>query len=195
MAQKRKADQTKLKARLMQAALSLADKKGWDTLSLHDIAQKTRMREDAVKKAFPDIWHIMRAVLKKLGDDTLASAGAHPGDDWRDNLMDIIMTRLELAGEHKPAFVSMLPVLLQHPKQAPRFGKDFYAMLGKMLSTAKAPKSFLEPLHVTALAVVYLSIVHEWTNDDTPDMAKTMAMLDRRIQTFEQFVDYTACRN
>src|ERR1700750_1251681 len=61
MARKRKQDQTEV---ILQAALTLADKGGWDSLTFAAIAKKARTSESAVKAQFSDIWDILAAVLK-----------------------------------------------------------------------------------------------------------------------------------
>lgn len=182
MAQKRKPDQTKL----AEAALALADKVGWDALTFKDIAKKAKVSVKAFEGEFADIWDLLKWVLKKLEKDTQELVEDHLGDDWRDNLGEILMTRFELAQKHRGAFASLGPAFLRHPDKAPRFARQFYGMLDRTLRLAGLEKKLCQPACVTGLGAVYLSLVGVWANDDTPDMAKTMAAIDRRLDLLAQ---------
>jgi ubiquinone biosynthesis protein COQ9 len=43
-------------------------------------------------------------------------------------------------------------------------------------------------LRVKTLAAVYLSVLRVWLDDGSPDMIKTMAVLDRRLRAAENWL-------
>ncbi len=184
MAQKRKTDQTKT---IIDAALFLAGKQGWDSVSLGDIAKKAKLPLKTVSASFKDVWDVMEQALRSLEAETAATVENHLGDNWRDNLMEILMTRFELAQTQREAYLAVAPAVMKHPKLAKRFGKSFYRTMERMLDLAGAPcKKQCRPLCVTAMTALFLSLVHAWQQDETPDLSKTMAAIDKRTGTLEQ---------
>ncbi|MEZ0226563.1 MAG: hypothetical protein ACAH83_18545 [Alphaproteobacteria bacterium] len=187
MAQKRKPDQTKL---IAEAALSLAGKTGWDRLTFKDIAKKAKVSIKDVEAQFSDTWDILKWVLKRLESDTRDGVERHLGRDWRDNLAEILMTRFELAQAHRDAFASLGKSFARHPEAAPRFVRGFYKTLDGMLRLSGVSKKLCQPVCVAALGAVYLSLVDVWMKDETPDLSKTMAAIDRRLDLYAQALDF-----
>ena len=181
MAQKRKPDQNK---KIMDAALSHAGKVGWDALTIRDIAKKAKMSEEAVTRIYADVWDILLDILKKLDADTLAEAGKMPDESWRDNLFEILMSRFDVMEEDRHAFTALSCALARAPAAAPRFVRPFGRSMRDMLQHAGAPAT---PLHVAAFGIFYLSIVEVWKNDETADLSKTMAAVDKRLGMLERF--------
>jgi hypothetical protein len=54
---------------------------------------------------------------------------------------------------------------------------------------AGVSKKFCQPVCVAGLGAVYLSLVNTWLYDETPDMSKTMAAIDRRLDFFQKALD------
>ncbi|HYD19316.1 MAG TPA: TetR family transcriptional regulator [Patescibacteria group bacterium] len=187
MAQKRKTDQTKT---IVDAALALAGERGWDAVSLADVAKGAKLPLKTVQAAFADSWAIMESALRGLETETRGVVQGHLGDNWRDNLMEILMTRFELAQRHRDAYLAVAPAVMKNPALVRRFGKSFYRTMERMLLLAGAPAgNKCAPLAVAATAALFLSLVHVWRADDTPDLSKTMAAIDKRTGTLEQALD------
>ncbi len=185
MAQKRKPDQTKLAA---EAALFLAGKQGWDRLSLAAVAKKAKLPLKTVEASFDDAWDILAFSLAGLEKQTSAAVDGHLGDNWRDNLMEILMMRFELAQADREAYAAIGPSALRDPTIVKRFAREFYHTLDRMLQSAGLPKHKCQPAYVAGFGAVYLSLVDTWLRDKTPDLSKTMAAIDKRIDLLEQAV-------
>lgn len=185
MARKAKPDQSKL---ITEAALSLADKKGWEAVTLKDIAKKARLPENTVRALFPDVPALMLRVLRDIDLETSKAVAADGA--WRDNLFDLLMTHFELIEKHRHAHASILPALLKNPKAAPRFARPFCQSMQRKLKVAGAPSS---PPHVLALGGIYISLLNVWRDDDTPDLSRTMAAVDKRLSFFERAIAAIPC--
>jgi len=131
------------------------------------------------------------ALLRKLEEKTAWDVKARLGDNWRDNLFEIMMTRLDLAAKHKKTYAAIPSALGHEPQEIPKFAKRFLKTMRRMLKLAKAPSS---PLHVAAFGVLYASVVNTFLQDNTKDHAKTMAALDKGLGMFEQLVNFSVCR-
>ena len=188
MAQKRKTDQTKT---IVDSALFLAGQKGWDTVSLADIAKKSKLPLKTVSTSFKDVWAVMEQALRSLETETTATVRNHLGDNWRDNLMEILMTRFELAQLHRDAYLAIARAVIKHPELVKRFGKSFYRTIERMLDLTDAPvNKKCKPLAVAATGAIFLSLIHAWREDSTPDLSKTMAVIDKRSALLEQALDF-----
>jgi len=128
------------------------------------------------------------ALLKKLEAETARDVKKRLSGNWRDNLFEIMMTRMDLAAKHKKTYAAIPSTLSHQPQEIPKFAKRFLKTMHHMLKLAKAPAS---PLHVAAFSVLYASVVNAFLNDVTKDRAKTMAALDKGLSMFEQFANCT----
>lgn len=189
MAQKRKTQQEK---RIADAALSLADVSGWAALDMTKIARKAKVSPAVVRSHFSDIWDILLFVLADLERETQDIVGGYLGDSWRDNLMEILMTRFDIAGRHEKAFASLAQDLPRQPRLLRRFAPVFYATMDRMLKDAGV-KAAVQPVAVACFAAVYLSAVQAWITDETRDKSKTMSVIDRRLDLFERALDWMSC--
>lgn len=186
MAQKRKTEQSEF---IAQAALSLADKTGWKSLTLKTIAKKAKLPEKAVAAQFKDTWAILRHVLQKLEKDTAKNVQKRLGKNWRDNLFEILMTRFDLAQKHRAAFKSLPHAFIEHPRTAAHFVKPFYKTMQGMLELSGMKKSRCRQAHIAVFTLLYLSVVDAWMKDDTADLSKTMAATDKRLEMFESLIN------
>lgn len=185
MAQKRKTDQSQL---IAEAALCLADTKGWARLSLSDVAKKAKVPLKTVTSRFKNSWQILSWVLQKIDADVQTDVRSRLGDNWRDNLFEILMTRFDLAQRHRGAFSSIIPSLAENPRAARHFVRTFYKTSAGMMDLAGVPGTTCTPLHLAAFGVLYLSLVHTWSQDETRDLSRTMAAADQRLQMFDKAV-------
>jgi hypothetical protein len=131
------------------------------------------------------------ALLRNLEEKTARDVKTRLSDNWRDNLFEIMMTRLDLAAKHKKTYAAIPAALGHEPQQIPKFAKRFLKTMRHMLKLAKAPAS---PLHVAAFGVLYANVVNTFLHDSTKDHAKTMAALDKGLGMFEQLVNFSVCR-
>lgn len=129
-------------------------------------------------------------LLKKLEEKTIRDVKNRLGSNWRDNLFEILMTRLDLAAPHKNTYAAIPAALCKNPRQIPTFSKTFFRTMRGILKLAKAPAS---PVHIAAFSVLYASVMDAFINDTAKDHAKTMAVLDQRLELFERFSDNLPC--
>lgn len=190
MAQKRKPEQKKS---IAAAALSLADVSGWASLDMAKIARKAKVKTADVHQHFDDIWDILIYVLADVEKETQDTVGGYLGDNWRDNVMEILMTRFDIAGRHRVAFSSLVRDIPKRPSLVRRLAPLFYGTMDRMLKEAGLSVPF-QPLAVAGFAAVYISVVHVWVKDDTRDQSKTMSAIDKRLELFASALDFVACK-
>ena len=201
MAQKKKQNQTKVKKQrksaeirpdVVETALALVEVRGWDHVTLEDIATEGGHSEKAVKALFDDIWDILIYVLQDIADKTKAEVAEYLTDDWRENAMEILMTRFDLAQDHRAAFKRLPRDLAKHPRTVRRLARRFYDTMRDMMLLAGFPAEDINPATISAFGLMYISVVDTWSKDDTPDMSRTMAAIDKRLGYFERVAGYLA---
>lgn len=148
------------------------------------MAQKRKTNHS---KTLADIEKILTDIEAKTAKQVKRSLGA----SWRDNLFEIMMTRMDLAAPHKKTFAAVPSLLRDEPKKAPHFARRFGRTMKNILMLAKAPA---QPHHVVAFSVLYVSVIDTYLKDETRDHSKTMAALDKRLGLFQQFIEFSRCR-
>jgi len=179
-------DQTTPKGRILAAALTCAASKSWADVTLSDIAEAANVpladfRGEGELASKTDI---LAALLRAVDDEVLKRAAKRgEGQEKRDALFDIVMTRFDVLAPHKAALKSI------HDS-----GPADFALAGPFLSSQHwmlqaagiATDGTTGALRVAGLGVTYASVFRTWLEDDDPGLARTMAALDRRLRRGER---------
>lgn len=130
-------------------------------------------------------------LLKKLEQDAARKAKKRLGAaGWRDNLFEVVMTRLDLAAAHKKTLAALPGLLCRQPEASPRFARLYFRAMRGMLAQAKAPAA---PPHVALFSLLYADVLAVFYRDTAKDHAKTMARLDQRLKQYEQLLETLRC--
>lgn len=177
--------------RLLDAALGLAARQGWRALTLNAIAKEAGVPLSRVHGVFPSKWAILDAFADRVDEAVLARPAPAAGEPARDRLFDVLMRRFDAMQPHKAAVVAMAHDLGREPLAVfcawPRLIKS----MAWMLEAAGLDSSGLAGLVRTkGLAVLYLAALRAWLSDDSADLARTMAVLDRGLRQAEAAVRF-----
>lgn len=172
--------------RLLDAALALAARQGWRGVTLNAVAKEARVPLSRVHGVFPSKWAILDAFADRVDEAVLARPAPSESEPARDRLFDVLMRRFDAMQSHKDAVVAMAHDLGREPLVAfcawPRLIKS----MAWMLEAAGLDSSGLAGLARTkGLAVIYLAAMRTWMSDDSSDLARTMAVLDRGLRQAE----------
>lgn len=172
--------------KILAAALELAAKKDWGSVSLSEIARAAGLPPQEIAALFPQKYTITRDILHGIDDRMIMEDLGLDGDrdSLKDRLFEVMMCRFDLLNEHRAAMVSMLAPALRSPEQAARHKQGFCHSMRLMIDKADMDCRHMmqEDILIAALAVVYMMTVKTWLRDDSPDMSKTMAVLDRYLE-------------
>lgn len=196
MPQKRKSEQSqdtgksqkKQQAALHAAALSLAAEHGWVDITTAEIYAKASLALPA--NAPKTVWPLVADILASLDMRVKAEVQDRLGGAWRDDLFELLMTRFELMQPERAAYSDIMPAALTRSCHAgrvltPRLTREMH----EIIEQAGVPVDGLRRhVAVVALSGLYLSLLEVWRQDDSTDMAKTMAAVDQRIGWFEKIL-------
>lgn len=196
MAQKPKNRQSK-KPRLTaetiaDSVLLIANKSGWNGISIASLARQMKVMPADIEAHFGSVTDILIHILHRVEHETTDAVSPYLSDNWRDNVMEILMARFDIANRNRKAFESLPQFLKKHPKSVAKLAPLFYETMSRMLKTARYPNA--NPLVTVGFGALYASVVDVWIKDKQADMPKTMSAIDKRLGHFESFSKYVQCR-
>ena len=180
---------------IIESALTLAASRGWGRVGLGDIAAAADVPLAELRAHFASKHAIVAAYAAAIDREVLAARD--PEMDERpatERLFDVLMKRFDLLNAHKEGVGAIL-------RSCPA---DTEALLCGPLTLRRSMRWMLEAaglssaglngrLRVKALGALYLSLLPVWLRDDSEDMARTMAVLDRRLRRLDRMAR-TLCR-
>ena len=177
------------KEKAIKAALNLAAQKGWTETSLADIATESGISLSELHEMFEDRFDILAAYGRMIDKRVLEAATApQPGLSPRDLLFDLLMERFDVLNENRDGVAAILKSFCLDPKQAiislPHLGRSMSWMLEAAGIDTGGIKGAVK---VAGLTGLYLKVLRTWKDDDSPDMGKTMAALDKTLGRAEQW--------
>lgn len=170
--------------KLVDAALALAAEQPWNRVGMEAIAAAAGVSLREACGAFPEKACIVAAVIAR--NDAAMLDGDDPSlaeESRRDRLFDAIMRRLEAMRPHKAALKSMACGSAQDPLSLLITVPRVMTASRWMLRAAGIPADGLVGLaRAHAVTLIYAAAVRVWLKDDSPDLADTMAALDKALK-------------
>jgi AcrR family transcriptional regulator len=188
----KKADVAKV---ALATALDLAAQRGWRDLTMEDIATEGGITLVQLHDAYGSKGAILDAFADQVDAAVLAGDSADlAGDPVRDRLFDVVMRRFDALGPHKDAVRAILRDTGSDPCAAIGGACRLRRSMRWMLEAARVDTSGLGGLlRVKGLMAIYADVMRTWLRDDSEDLAKTMALLDKRLRQADRLLA-TVCR-
>jgi len=169
--------------RIVDAFMSLLSVKPFEQIGLSEVAETAGVPLASLRDGFASKLDIYGAHMKAI--DRAVLAGRDPGladDPPRERLFDVLMRRFEILAPHKEAIRSLNRSARLNPPLALALNGLMVQSQQWMLAAADIDGSGSKGLlRAQGLAVMFASVAQTWLRDDEPDMAKTMAALDRAL--------------
>lgn len=180
-----------LKDRAVGAALTLAAKKNWGDVTMQDIAKACKCSLADLHEIFEDRQDILNAYGRQIDRHVMERVAKDPEGPERDRLFDVLMERFDVLNENRAGVQSILKSFCTAPKNAiislPHLGRSMVWMLEVAGIDANGPRGAATAL---GLLGVHLYALKVWMDDDSDDMGKTMAALDRGLERAEQMAGF-----
>lgn len=182
-----KSPEKSIRDRIIDGALSLAAVQGWESCTVRDIAGEAGVSLEEFYEHFDDRAEVVAAFGRRLDRAVLAR---FENLDYevspRDRLFEILMERLDLTMVWRNGVVSILRSCKTDPKQAVIALPHLGLSMSRMLEAAGLDTTGLRgAIRVAGLCAVYLWVLRAWMEDDSKDLSKTMAVLDRGLSRLE----------
>ena len=175
--------------RMLDRALGLVAERGWSGVSLAEMAAAAGVPLDTFHRHYPSKASILRALTHRVDTAMLAGIERAAGEGARDRLFDVIMRRFDALNPHKKAVQAIVRDIGCDPFSLACRAGPLCRALSLTLEAAELDSGGLRGLgRIEGLAWIYLATMRTWLRDDTEDMAKTMAALDRRLRIADRVI-------
>lgn len=184
--------------------MALAAEQGWAGVGYLAIVEAAKVPLAQAYLAAPSKHAVLAAFARQIDAALLAggaSAAGEPADGEpeeaeespRDRLFDVLMRRFDLLAPYKAAIGRIAADLPRDPVSSLAVAPQAARSVAWMLAAAGIPAAgWRGKLRVKALAAVWLAAQRAWLKDEDPDLAQTMAALDRNLRRAETWFGLTA---
>ncbi|HEX3863434.1 MAG TPA: helix-turn-helix domain-containing protein [Stellaceae bacterium] len=175
--------------RMIDALLRLIPQQGWRRLSMAAIAAEADLPILDLYRAFSSKPAILRAFFRRIDETVLATPLEAEADERpRDRVFDILMRRFDALNPYREALDVLGRELRGDPLTALGAGAGLLHSIAWMLEAAGVSTTGLFGIAAVKLTTAaYLATLRNWFRDDSPDLATTMATLDRRLRGIERW--------
>lgn len=188
--QKQNSSTKDIKAKILETALHLAQTQGWAYTTLLDIAQEAELSTAELYDQIEDKSDILVLFGRMVDRKMLENCENDPSVSVRDQLFDILMQRFEILNEYRPALLSILESFAQDPKQMVISCPHLARSMSWVLETAGVQTNGLRgAIKLAGLTALYLKTLKVWRDDESVDLSKTMAALDKDLSRAENLAD------
>ncbi len=180
--------------RIIDAALELAAETSWRRVALHEIAERAGVTLAACAEEFPTKGAILVAFGRRIDQQVLENLEEPvEGEGARDRLFGVVMKRFDALRPYKPAIAGILRAPDGDLGSLAVGACRYLGSMGLMLEAAGVSTAGLRGrLRLQGLAALYPAVLCTWLKDDTEDMSRTMAALDRWLRNAEM-LDQRLC--
>lgn len=181
------------KAALREALLRMVAAGGWRDLSYADIAKDASVSLAAAHEAYPSKAAILTGIGRDIDARLFASLEEDPLDgSAKDRLFDLLMRRLDILNDHRAAYAALAWELPRTPVEAGCLALQLRRSLANMLEAAGLSASGLRgAFRIEGLGALYACALRVWLKDESADLSKTMAELDKRLGQVERCISMT----
>jgi AcrR family transcriptional regulator len=178
--------------KIIEAAMKLAAEEGWRDLSLARIAEAAKLPLSKVYPEFPSKQAVLDAFSRRVDARVLAEEEPEAREGGaRDRLFDVLMRRFDALAPYREALGNIVFDQARDPLSALCGLRRMRRSMACMLEAADFSTGGLRGLlRVKALMAAYLATLRVWLRDDSPDMARTMAALDRQLRGLERLAGF-----
>jgi AcrR family transcriptional regulator len=174
---------------VIDIAFALALERGWRDLSLAEIAEAAKLPLSRLYPLFPSKQAILDGFADQVDAEMMAEDGEGVDSPARDRLFDMLMRRFDALQPYREA----LGVILQDQLRDPLAACGGLARLAKSMAITLEAAGFSTTgcrgvLRLKGLSAIYLSTMRVWLRDDSDDMARTMAHLDKQLSRVDSLI-------
>lgn len=175
-------------ARVSEAAMTLADQRGWNNVALVDVARAAGVSLTELYRHCRSKRRLLIAFTRHVDRQVLGDTDPEDLEEpAKDRLFELLMHRFDLLKPHRAGIRSVLECYARDPAQA----------LGGLAQLRRSMRSMLEAgdistagvrgeLRLQGLCAIYLYTLRTFLDDESEDLSRTMATLDTALRRIER---------
>lgn len=176
---------------IIDAALTLAADSGWRAVTMAAVSDMAGVALGDALLFAPTRAHLLVKFLDRLDAANLAGVTASDEGSARDRLFDLVMRRFDLLNQKRDAVRAVMTGVTRDPPSAAmlacRLGRSAAALLSAAGISAEGLSGFVR---VQGFKAVMAGALRTWMTDDSADMSKTMAALDKALARAERLASF-----
>jgi AcrR family transcriptional regulator len=176
--------------KIVDALMTLAATKPWEEITLVDVAAEAGVSLAQFRDAFPSKGAVLGGFSRRIDRIVLdGTTNDLAGESDKDRLFDVLMRRFDAMATYKVALRHINAWAMREPTALPALNQLALNSLRFMLEAAGlSSEGPLGALKLQGLALAWAQVFHVWLADETPDLATTMAALDKELARGQFFV-------
>lgn len=175
------------------AALALLADRPFSDLTVDQVIAAADIDDadaDLARCLYQQVLDMLETGLANIDADLAANLAHDVADDHvsttREKIFEGLIQRFEAYRSYKPVIRAMNSASLTQPKIGLVMVNRLTHAMGQLLQvTGGGGTGIAGRIRAKGLAGICLSVLNDWLKDDTPDMAETIRMLDKRLQQGE----------
>lgn len=175
-----------MKQKAFEACLALIEQEGWKGFSFARAAAYSDLPLSLFQEHFSSPISIMVELFRSIDRKVLETVDPSFEGSIKEKLFEIFMARFEAAQPYKAVFQSFWKDWPDVLPNTPILACQAIASMGWMMEAVGLSQQGLPGLlRVQGLTGLYFLTLRTWLTDDSPDLGKTMAFLDKSLTQLE----------
>ncbi|HXQ49560.1 MAG TPA: TetR family transcriptional regulator [Stellaceae bacterium] len=171
--------------RLIDAALALAARQGWRRTSLAEIAEEAGLKLHEAYALHRSKGAILAAFVRRTDLSVLEGAAPDAHESARERLFDTMMRRFDALKPHRGAVRAIVRDGIGHPSSLLGMALLKRSMRWMLEASDISTVGCKGRLLIQGTMALHLSVLRVFLADDSADLARTMAALDRGLRRGE----------
>lgn len=192
----RKAATRDLETRLIESLLELSARDGWESVTLPAIAEHAGA---SLSELYPN-WRsritVLAAFNRRIDREVVETEFSFsPEDSIRDRLFEVLMRRFDALQPHREAIHRIRSGVMRDPAASAAMMRQMACSMAWMLQAAGLSSDGIAgKIKIAGLIGIWMRTISVWVDDESEDMARTMAELDRALKRADRWADALFCR-
>lgn len=178
-----------LRQRAEEALLQLIAAEGWPAATLTKTARNAGLDLADLMETAPTLFDLLESFGQRMDRAAIRTTEAEGGSQAvRDRLFDLVMARFDAMLPHRSGVRALARAARTDPGLAGFFAARLPGSMARLLDAAGVPVTGVAGCaRVHAFGLLYLSVARVFLDDDSADLAATMAALDKALERAEQW--------
>jgi AcrR family transcriptional regulator len=175
---------------IVEALMQLAAERPWDDIEINDVAEAAGISLSEFREAFPSKGAVLGSFARMIDLKVLeGSSDDLVGEPARERLFDVYMRYIDALTPYKASLRRIATVVRTEPLTLAALNQVALNSHRFLLAAAGIPtEDGLGPIKLQGSVITLARTLETWFEDEDPQLAKTMARLDRELNNAERFM-------
>ena len=176
----------------IKLAFKLIEEMGWNNFSLEKLAKKESIKIEDLNFFFKDETELIENFSEMIDEQVIKEVDLNEfnQNSVKDNIFELIMVRFEKLDPYKKSLDILLKELKYKPKILNKLTKKIFNSLDLFLEISNAKSNYVfDFLKLNIMFIIYGYTFKIWLQDDSEDMSKTMAEVDKWLSEAEGYAN------